>query len=90
VHDLGAVAIGHADRHHHIDAIGDLAEVRWIEFGPGPKRCGRLPDVLNSQIFPEPSSSYRWVRGTVASISIPIATSAALQDAIACTVCRWL
>jgi hypothetical protein len=26
----------------------------------------------------------------VASINIPIAISAALQDAIACTVCRWL
>jgi hypothetical protein len=32
----------------------------------------------------------RWLRGTVASISMPIATSAALQDAIACTVCKWL
>jgi hypothetical protein len=32
----------------------------------------------------------RWLVGTVASISMPIAISAALHDAIACTVCRWL
>jgi hypothetical protein len=32
----------------------------------------------------------RWLVGTVASINIPIATSAALQDAIACTVPKWL
>ena len=32
----------------------------------------------------------RWLVGTVASISIPIAISAALHEAIACTVCRWL
>jgi hypothetical protein len=32
---------------------------------------------------------HRCVEGTVASISMPIATSAALHDAIACTVFRW-
>jgi isopentenyl diphosphate isomerase/L-lactate dehydrogenase-like FMN-dependent dehydrogenase len=32
----------------------------------------------------------RWLVGTVASISMPIAISAALHAAIACTVCRWL
>ena len=32
----------------------------------------------------------RWLVGTVASMSMPIASSAALQDAMACTVCRWL
>jgi hypothetical protein len=90
MYDLVTVAIGHTDRHHHVDSFGDLGEVRRIQFGPSPKRCGRLPEVLNGPIFPEPSSSYRCVRGIVASISIPIATSAALQDAIACTVCRWL
>jgi hypothetical protein len=90
VHDLVTVAIGHTNRHHHVDSVGDPGEVRRIQFGPSPKRCGRLPEVLNSYIVSEPSRSYRWVRGTRASMSIPIATSAALQDAIACTVCRWL
>src|SRR3981189_605986 len=32
----------------------------------------------------------RWVVGTVASISMPMAISAALHEAMACTVCRWL
>jgi len=32
----------------------------------------------------------RCVVGTVASISMPIAISAALHEAIAWTVCRWL
>jgi hypothetical protein len=32
----------------------------------------------------------RCVVGTVASISMPMALSAALQDAMACTVERWL
>ena len=32
----------------------------------------------------------RCVVGTVASISMPMAISAALHDAMACTVCRWL
>ena len=32
----------------------------------------------------------RWLVGTVASMSMPIAISAALHDAMACTVCRWL
>ncbi|AIU06670.1 hypothetical protein LI99_07155 [Mycolicibacterium smegmatis] len=37
-----------------------------------------------------PLGIQRWVLGTVASMSMPIAISAALHDAIACTVCRWL
>jgi hypothetical protein len=32
----------------------------------------------------------RWLVGTVASMSMPMAISAALHDAMACTVCRWL
>jgi hypothetical protein len=67
VHDLRAAAIGHADLHDELDAVGDLCEIRRIK-----------SSALGIQ---------RWLRGTVAAMSIP---SAALQDAIACTVCRWL
>ena len=32
-----AVAVGHADRHDQIDAVGDLREIRRVQFGPVPE-----------------------------------------------------
>jgi hypothetical protein len=45
---------------------------------------GSTPSVIESK------SGQRWLVGTVASIDMPIAISAALHDAITRTVCRWL
>src|ERR1700712_16672 len=62
-----------------------------------PKSGGSISAVARSDVVALarystviPFGIQRCVVGTVASISIPIAISAALQDAMACTVDKWL
>ena len=40
VHDLGAAAVGHRDRHDDLDAFGDLGEIRYVQLSLCPQRCG--------------------------------------------------
>ena len=81
MHDFEAAAVGHSDGHDKIDSVGDSLKSGGSDWARVQRRGG--PEVLNGHVFLAPFGSYRWVRGTVASIDIPIATSAASHDAVA-------
>lgn len=85
MHDFGPGPVVDVDRDHQIGALGDRREVGWIDPGDRAQRRRRLRPVLNVIA----SGIQRWLDGTVASISISIASPAALHDAIACTVRKW-
>ncbi len=86
MHHLGAAAVGDAHRH---DELGPAVMPR--------KSGGSILAVARSEVVALARYStviafgtHRRVVGTVGSISIPIAISAALHEAMACTVQRWL
>jgi hypothetical protein len=37
MHDLGAAAVGHRDRHDELDTLGDVGEIRHVELSPCPQ-----------------------------------------------------
>ena len=86
MHDLDAGAVGDADGHDDFGAFGDGGEVRRVDAAVARRDVVALARYCTFIAF----GIQRWVVGTVASISMPIAISAALHDAMACTVCRWL
>jgi hypothetical protein len=86
VHDLGARLIQYAHRDDQVDALGDRREVGRIQLA-----CARSDVVAFLRYWTVIAFGIqRCVVGTVASISMPMASSAALQEAIAWTVPRWL
>ncbi len=61
-----------------------------VKSGGSRRACARSDVVAFSRLDAHRLGIQRWLDGTVASISMPIAISAALHDAMACTVCRWM
>ncbi len=87
MHHFHAVTVGDADGDHDVGALGDRGEIRWCE---PQRRAQRSRWLWRGTARSSLSGIQRCVVGTVASINMPMAISAALHDAMACTVCRWL
>lgn len=86
MHDLGALAVPDGYRDDEVGALDDRVEVEnLVQSGNRVQACRPFPAYHVAIAL----GIHLWLAGTVASASMPMATSARLHAAIAWKAPRW-